>query len=199
MDCIESGAFSPGLWCVDRVPEVDDVRPMRCSACRAPARGGGRITLHGHGWRTREVVVMPAFDACSEIVECWARRYRCTACHAVAVVLPRGVVPRYLYSTAAIVMALFLVEEAPVGDGHTDADAYARQGMYRRTSWSEASPYRWRSLDRWSWMAARWWPNQATDGVTALLVSWLERSGGLGRAQAVLAAVCMHVQWGEAM
>jgi hypothetical protein len=155
--------------------------------------------VHGHGLRTREVVVLAAVEDRAEIVECWVRRYRCTKCRAVMVVLPRGVMPRYLYSAAAVVMGLFLVADEPVGEGCTEAQAYAQQGMYAKTRWTEASPYRWRSLGRWAAMARRWWPNLATGGVVGLLVALVERSGTGGLAAAAEAAVSAHVLWGRAM
>ena len=53
------------------------------------------------------VVVAPATSGRpAEVVESWSRRYRCTACGAITVVLPDGVMPRFLYSAAAIVMAV---------------------------------------------------------------------------------------------
>ena len=155
--------------------------------------------VHGHGLRTREVVVLAAVEDRAQIVECQVRRYRCTACGAVMVVLPRGVMPRYLYSTAAIVMGLFLVADEPVGQGCTETEAYAQQGMYAKTRWTEASPYRWRSLGRWAAMAQHWWPSLATGGVSGLLVAFVERSGGGGLAAAAEAAVGAHVRWGLTM
>ncbi len=115
------------------------------------------------------------------------------------VVMPRGVMPRYLYTAGAIVMAFFLSSAGPVGDGCTDAEAYARQGMYRRTCWNAAEPYRWRSLDRWAALARSWWPSLVGGGLTTLLISFLERSETGGRRGALTAAVGAHVQWGEAM
>lgn len=43
-----------------------------------------------------------------------------------------GVLPRFLYSVAAIVLALLFVADPPLGDGLSDAAAYARQGLFAR-------------------------------------------------------------------
>lgn len=113
------------------------------------------------------------------------------------VVLPRGVMPRYLYTAGAIVMAFFLTAAPPIGDGLSDERAYAQQGMYRVTSWTAAEPYRWRSVDRWSANTSRWWPTLAAHDVSALLVTFLERSGTGGRRDALTAALTAHVCWGR--
>jgi hypothetical protein len=146
------------------------------------------------------VVVAPALDdgTPAEVLECWQRRYRCTACGAILVVLPRGVMARYLYSAAAIVMAFFLVAERPVGQGLSQAEAYDRQGMLRDvTPRAFRDPsYRWRSLDRWARRARQWWTGWAGD-ISALLHLFLQRAGDL--AGAVRIALDSHVRWGCAM
>ena len=199
MEPTNSSASWLDSWHPDARPEVDDVRPACCAACGQPARGDGRIRLQGHGCRIRQVVVMPAFlVSAARLGECGERRYRCIACRAIAVVLPRGVLPRYLYSVAAIVVAFCLVAPPPVGAGLSDGAAYVRQGMYaRRCSDAEADPeYRWRSLGRWAALAEQWWPGWPGRSVSALLVLFLERSGGQGLAAAVRVAVDGHARWG---
>lgn len=154
--------------------------------------------MQGHGVRLRQVVVPPLVEAGQpRVCECWERRYRCVACRVVLVVLPRGVMPRYLYSAAAIVTAFFLVAEPPIGEGLTDAAAYRRQGMYcRLSSDAEADPqYRWRSPGRWARLAEEWWPDGAGRGLGGLLVLFLERAGGR-RGEALRVAVDGHVRWG---
>lgn len=70
------------------------------------------------------------------------RRYRCTACDAVLLVVPRGVAPRKHYGFAAIAMALalWLVEEAPV-----------REVRRRLCAWqlTRESTSLWPTLRRW--------------------------------------------------
>lgn len=200
MESSRSSSLSPDPWSVGEAPSVDDARPSRCSACSAPARKGSRVILHGHGLRTRWVVVPPAVEAeaCPvELVECWQRRYRCTACRAVTVVLPRGVLPRFLYSVAAIVVGLFLVTAEPIGGGLSDAEAYARQGMFARLSTYAEMPYRWRSVDRWAARAKLWWSGW-TGTIAALLVLFTERARSRALAAAVRIAILSHVRWGAA-
>lgn len=200
MHCIEWGRFAPQGWWPDRLPEVDDVRPASCRSCSHPAKTHGRVWVQGHGKGTRQVVVVPAVgDEPATVDESWKRRFRCVRCHAVVVVLPPGVMPRFLYCAAAIVVAWFLVEPAPLGLGLTHEQAYARQGMFRCTRWREASKYRWRSLGRWAARARRWWPSLAMTDITGLLTHFVARSAGRGLPAAVRAALAAHVQWGRAM
>ena len=137
MEPIEFCHGTPVCWRLDQIPDVDDARPLRCPRprCLAPARNGSRIVLHGHGVRSRSVIVPPTMGERPNLTECWCRRYRCTACTAVISVLPIGVLPRYLYSVFAIVMAFLQVVEEPIGRGATDAIAYKRQGMNPTRSW----------------------------------------------------------------
>jgi len=70
------------------------------------------------------------------------RRYRCTECDAVLLVVPRGVPPRKHYGFAAIAMALalWLVVEAPV-----------REVRRRICAWqlTRESTSSWPTLRRW--------------------------------------------------
>ena len=202
MHSIEAVPSAPGFLWPASLPAVDDARPKRCIACGRPARLGGRIILHGHGVRAREVVVLPALDAASRrLGECWSRRYRCTACGAVRTVLPRGLVPRHLYSVAAVIVAFVLVVAEPIGEGLTDGQAYVLQGMYSVTGWNDGGPYRWRSLDRWARAAReRWWPGHAPLGdLASLVVSFRAHAARDGLAPLVEAGTRSHASWGSAM
>ncbi|MBM4319263.1 MAG: hypothetical protein FJ125_04705 [Deltaproteobacteria bacterium] len=129
--------------------------------------------------------------------ECWERRYRCVACGAVTVVLPAGVLPRYLYSIPAIILAFFLVARRPVGKEMSQAEAYDRQGMLRLEqprSFLEPG-YRWRSLGRWARLAETWWSGW-TGRVSSLLTLLLERAGRPGLEAAACAAVSSQARWG---
>ena len=201
MDPTRSLPLWPDLWSPLVIPAAADARPDRCTRCGAPSRQGSRIVLHGHGVRRRSVVVPPAVGdvhAPTRIVECWERRFRCTACRAVIVVLPRGVLPRFLYSIPAIVVAFVLVALRPFGEGLSDAEAYDRQGLYSALSTYAEEPYRWRSLGRWCERAHAWWSGWTGD-VTSLLVLLLERAGGHGLAEIVRVAVRSHVRWESPM
>ena len=200
MQSSEWGRFGPSFWKPESLPEVDDVRPARCSTCGKPARESGRIHLQGHGKRIRSVVVLAAlFGDEMQIRGCWVRRYRCCRCGAVLTVLPMGVLARYLYSVAAIVVALLLKAEAPVGQGLGDAEVYRRQGMYRRPPWWPGGRYRWRSLERWARLCAQWWPGRAVSSIGALLVDFVSRARSPALEAVVLAALSGHRQWEAAM
>ena len=112
------------------------------------------------------------------------------------VVLPWGVMPRFLYSVAAIVVAFLLVAERPTGEGLSDAEAYRRQGMYAQLSTYAEDPYRWRSLTRWTSLACEWWLSWSGDALSSLLIGFLERAGGRDVDEMVRVAVDGHVQWG---
>lgn len=155
------------------------------------------MVLHGHGVRIRWVVVSPAIDAaCTAVrlVECWQRRYRCTACGAITVVLPRGILPRFLYSVAAMVVAFYVAAAPPVGEGQSEAAAYARQGMFAKRSTYAEEPYRWRSIDRWSAHAREWWSGW-TGTISSLLVLFAERARSPSLVALLQAAITHHVRW----
>jgi hypothetical protein len=198
---IEWSDIDPHQWCLEALPDVDLVRPPACPICLTAAKIGGRVILQGHGKRQREVVVPAVVDEEDdvELLDCWVRRYRCVLCGAVITVLPKGVLPRYLYSAAAMVMALLLVANKPVGEGKSDAAAYDRQGMNPRRRWTKSWPYRWRSLDRWFAMAGTWWPGRAVGNLEALLTGFVVDAQSDARREVLAAAVGTHVRWGCAM
>lgn len=154
--------------------------------------------MHGHGVRTRSVIVLPALDGRAGLVECWCRRYRCTNCRVVLTVLPVGVMPRYLYSAFAIVWAFSLVAAEPAGHGLTHALAYKRQGMNRVRRWHRGVDWRWRSVDRWAAQIGTWWPG-LPGTVEALLFGLIRRAGSTDPPALLAAAAGSHVRWGSAM
>lgn len=199
MEHIERARCAPECCGPEQIPKVDDARPTRCPSCCCPARVKGRIVLQGHGMRTRLVVVLAALGGHRrELVECWVRRYRCVKCRAVANVLPRGVLPRYLYSVGAIVVAMLLVTSPPVGKGLSDAGAHERQGMLGFRTWGATSPYRWTSLRRWGEVARKWWPGLALSGVSGLLTGLMTRAGSDDAEAIIKEAINAHVCCGAA-
>jgi hypothetical protein len=85
------------------LPAVDQVRPPRCPCCDAASRPvGGVLVVRGHGVRERQVRGPLEVGGNPELVTVQARRYRCGACRAIVIVVPRGLLPRRLYSAAAI-------------------------------------------------------------------------------------------------
>lgn len=64
--------------------------------------------IHGHGLRERQVRGPSAPDAPPATIGIFVRRYLCTACGAVPVVVPREVRAKRLYSASAIGFGLAL-------------------------------------------------------------------------------------------
>lgn len=116
----------------------------------------------------------------------------------MSTVLPMGVMPRYLYSAFAIVIAFTLVAAPPVGRGLTDALAYKRQGMNRLRRWHRGVDWRWRSIDRWTAQIEAWWPG-LPDTLDGLLIGLRERAGSTDPPALLAAAAGSHVRWGAAM
>lgn len=125
-------------------PTCGSVRPACCAACgRASREPGKPLTLVGHGLlaRTIEGPLEPGGDAVDCQVQC--RRFLCTACGAVLVVVPRGVGRGFRYALSCIAYALALWGYARTSAQRTRAatSAASARGL--------ASPEQWSSLRRW--------------------------------------------------
>jgi hypothetical protein len=93
----------------ERQPTVAEARPGRCPGCGlASCPLGGAIRLQGHGTRERQVAGPVAPGSPPSIMTILARRYRCSACRAVIIVVPGQVHGRRVYSVSAIGLALAL-------------------------------------------------------------------------------------------
>jgi hypothetical protein len=126
------------------LPSPEAVRPGTCVVCSAPSRPvGGRLGLHGHGCRDRQLCGPPDAAGTPTWIVIACRRYLCTCCGAILTVVPRGVAPRRHYGHAAIAMALTLWAIA----GVPEADI-RRRICARRIS--VESPTRWPTLTRWA-------------------------------------------------
>ena len=112
--------------------------------------------------------------------------------------LPVGVIPRFLYSAFAIVLAFTLVAAPPVGQGLAHDAAYDRQGMNPIRSRRVGVPWRWASLDRWAARIQTWWPGPPNT-VGGLLIGLHERAGSTDPPDLLAAAAASHVRWGAAM
>lgn len=134
---VKSWACSP--------PSCDAVRPTHCRACSRASRELGRpLAIVGHGLRARKVEGPhePGEDATD--VEILCRRYQCTACDAILVVVPRGVGRTLRYSLHAIAYALALW-------GYVRATAaQARAATSAAKARGFTSPEQWSSLRRWT-------------------------------------------------
>jgi hypothetical protein len=125
-------------------PSAEEARPGVCVACSAPSRPiGGRLGLHGHGLRDRQICGPPDADGAPSWIVIACRRYWCTSCGAILTVVPLGVAPRRHYGHAAIAMALALwaIAREPEAD-------IRRRVCARRIS--VESPTRWPTLTRWA-------------------------------------------------
>jgi hypothetical protein len=125
-------------------PSVDAARPGACPGCHRASRPPGRaLGLHGHGLRDRQLRGPPDAEAAATTQILVCRRYRCTACGAVIIVVPRGVAPRRHYGHAAIAFALALwaLAGTPAAGVRRRVCAWAVTG---------AAGTRWRALRRWA-------------------------------------------------
>ena len=94
---------------IARTPCVAEARPAACPCCKAASCPvGGRIQLHGHGLRERQVRGPRGPGEAAAIIVIVGRRYRCVCCGALILVVPREVLPRRQYSASAIGLALAL-------------------------------------------------------------------------------------------
>ena len=94
---------------IAQTPTVAEARPAACLGCKAASCPvGGRIQVHGHGFRERQVRGPLGLGEKPVVIGIPGRRYRCVVCDSVFLVVPREVLPRRQYSAAAIGFALAL-------------------------------------------------------------------------------------------
>jgi hypothetical protein len=105
---------------------------------------GAPLVIVGHGLRERGVdgPADPGDEPAS--IDLAVRRYRCRACDAVLVVVPRGVGRSVRYSLSAIAFALALWGYARRSASATRAATSPAQAR------GFASPEQWSSLRRWT-------------------------------------------------
>lgn len=90
-------------------PNVEEARPAKCPACGAASCPvGGKVRLHGHGSRERQVRGPMGVGEAPAMFAISARRYRCVDCAAESIVVPREIRGRRVYSASAIGFALAL-------------------------------------------------------------------------------------------
>lgn len=126
------------------LPPVEQVRPARCPCCDAASRPlHGPLGMRGHGVRARQVCGPLEAGGAPDEVTVPARRYRCSVCRAIVVVVPRGLLARRRYSAAAIGWVL-----ARVGlDGATTP--VVRAEVCRSAILGVAAAERWLAPSRW--------------------------------------------------
>lgn len=129
-----------------RVPSVSEARPARCPACKVAGHPhGGKLMLHGHGLRPRQIWGPLFPGGPPRETEILVRRFRCRRCGAVCSVGPLGVIPGYLFSAPAIAWALCL---------YGMARRSAARVRRRVSPWSRHVGHSaagcWHSLKRWA-------------------------------------------------
>jgi len=147
------------------MPSVEAARPSRCPGCGAASRPPGEVLrLHGHGLRERIRLGPEALGDGSVIGSVTVRRYRCTRCSAVLVVVPRGVLPRLRYGAVAIALALALwsVEGLPAAEVRSRVSPFRVVGHDARRGW--------RSLRRWA--RASLWTGPSPPGTMQQSAAW---------------------------
>ena len=114
----------------------------------------------GHGLRERGVEgpLAPGEPAC--VTSLVTRRYRCRACSAVLVVVPRGVARAYRFAVEAIAWALarWAYERVPAAKVRSQTSTAATIGASAAT--------RWLSLLRWTRCAGRLFGHRASGAGT---------------------------------
>ncbi len=145
VDRIVYSALDVTSW-MQAPPSVEAARPGRCPVCGGASRpAGGRLGLHGHGFRERQQRGPPSPDAEPQIICLRCRRYLCQEerCGAVILVVPRGVLHRRLYSAPAIALAFALFGCARI----PPAEVRSRVSPWRIVG--DAAAGGWTTLRRW--------------------------------------------------
>jgi hypothetical protein len=127
------------------VPDVERARPGQCPWCGAAGRSvGGRPMLHGHGLRERQLRGPLEPGGEPQVLALLLRRYLCVACGAVITVAPGAVLPKRLFTAAAIAMALALWSVAGESSPKVRAQISPLKTM------GDASARSWLTLRRWT-------------------------------------------------
>jgi len=124
-------------------PEIEATRPSCCAQCGVEVGMPGALNIHGHGLRERLVLGPTEPQALPEAISVYLRRFRCIACGHVMTVRPAILARYFLYSTAAIALALWLWATVQT----TQSTVRALVSPWTARGPSEAD--RWRSLRRW--------------------------------------------------
>lgn len=122
------------------MPSVEEARPAACPCCGRASREPGRgLGLHGHGLRDRQVRGPVEHWGRPKTVVIAVRRYLCQRCSAVIVVVPRGVVRRRLFSSAAMARALWLfgVGQLPPARVREKVSPWQAAGATAAVGWAQ--------------------------------------------------------------
>ncbi len=122
-------------------PTADEVRPLHCAACARASRPvgvGAGLTVEGHGRRDRLVMGVLEIGGAPVTVVVSARRFRCTACGCVMLVVPRELSPWRRYTLTSIALAL-------AGSAIGESAGRLRARLASGTTFEEG----WPTLRRW--------------------------------------------------
>lgn len=128
------------------VKSVAQMRPAACRSCGQASRpAGGKLGMHGHGPRARQVRGPLSLADRSAVHEIEVRRYRCTnrSCLATVTVAPEDVVRGRLYLASAIATAFVLVGV------RRQSQRVVRKRLCAWQQWGEGSATRWDALGDW--------------------------------------------------
>lgn len=162
------------------MPSVEAARPSRCPACGAASNPPGQaLRLHGHGIRERIRLGPEELGDGSAIGSVTVRRYRCTRCSAVLVVVPRGVLPRKRYGAVAVALALALwsVEGMPAAEVRSCVSPFPFVGHDARRGWG--SLRRWARGSPWSGASPPGTPREQAARTVQRLAGFCSETGPL--------------------
>jgi hypothetical protein len=95
---------------MEQEPTPEILRPAQCPACgKASHPLGGKISLHGHGHRSRQMRGPLEWGGLPIEAVIRLQRFWCTACEASCTVGPREILTGRLYALPAIAWALALM------------------------------------------------------------------------------------------
>jgi hypothetical protein len=131
------------------LPTVEQMRPPRCPCCDVAGRPvNAPLVMRGHGLRERLVYGPLDAGGAAEQVTVQVRRYRCSACGAIVVVVPRGLLPRRRYAATAIgwVLARVGLEGATTPTVRVEVCSCTNLGVAAAERW--LAPSRWIEASR---------------------------------------------------
>lgn len=131
-------------------PSVEAVRPATCPGCGAASRPvQGRLVLHGHGLRERQLRRVQALGEAPALLTIQARRYACQRCGAILLVVPLAVGPRRLFDLATIAFALarWLADGVASRAVREEVSPLCIVGDSARRAWGQLRRWRQRAVE----------------------------------------------------
>ena len=147
MSVLNSTASVNG-WNAGDDDTIELFRPATCARCGIAAFDGRRVIVQGHGKVSRGFEGPTSVSGPAQSGRLLVRRFRCTACGCVMVVLPLEMRERlqYLWPAVATVLALWGIARLSL---RTLRARFSAQRVY-----GDAGAMGWRLVPRW---AAHWY------------------------------------------